>query len=283
MHKLILGITALAAAAAASPTQATTFYGLVDSTRIVTFNDATPGVIVGDSLIVGLGAGEVLTGIDVRPADRNIYGLSTSGNLYRLTRSGGVYVANLVGNTAVPVVGTNFGIDFNPVPDRLRFVTDGDQNLRINPNNAVTIVDGAINPASFNLIGSAYTNSFSGALATSLFGIDSLTGTLARSTNPNAGSYVTVGSLGVGPIGSDARVGFDIVGNRNAFLALNDAFYSVDLNSGNATLIGQIGAQNIRGLTANIPEPATWAMLICGFGFLGAALRRVRGRRALPA
>jgi len=282
MKNLIVGISVLAAAVAASPAQATTFYGLVDSNRIATFNDATPGTVF-TSVIVGLGAGEVLTGIDVRPADRQIYSLATSGNLYRLTPTGGAYAAVLVGNISVPVIGSNFGIDFNPVPDRLRFVTDGDQNLRINPNNAVTLIDGAINPMDLNLIGVAYANNFAGALATTLFGIDSLTGSLVRSVNPNAGTYIPVGSLGLGPIGSDARVGFDIVGRNNAYLALNDSFYSVNLANGSATLIGQIGAGNVRGLTANIPEPATWAMLICGFGIMGAALRRSRWRRALPA
>lgn len=286
MHKLILGITGIAAAAAVSPAQATTFYGLLGSDRIVTFNSATPGTIVGNSAIVGLGAGEVLTGIDVRPATREIYTVATSGNVYRLVPGGGAYNAVLVGNvTTTPVVGTNFGIDFNPVPDRLRFVSDGDQNLRINPNTGIAIVDGAINPMDLNLIGSAYTNSFNGgSLATSLFGIDSLTASLVRSINPNAGSYVSVGSLGLGPIGTDARIGFDIVGRRNAFLAYNDNFYSVNLDSGSATLIGAIGGPgNVRGLTANIPEPGVWAMLISGFGLIGVALRRRRGRALLPA
>jgi hypothetical protein len=37
---------------------------------------------------------------------------------------------------------------------------------------------------------------------------------------------------------------------------------------------------NIRVLTAAVPEPATWAMMIAGFGLVGAAARR---RRALAA
>jgi hypothetical protein len=167
------------------------------------------------------------------------------------------------------------------VPDRLRFVNDGDQNFRINPNNAVTIVDGSINPASLNLIGAAYTNNFAGATATSLWGIDSLTASLVRSTNPNAGSYVNVGSLGVGPVSGDARVGFDIftqAGANSAYLALNDSFYTVDLNTGAATTVGLIGASNIRGLTfqlgRGVPEPSAWTLLICGFGLVGARLRR---------
>lgn len=261
--------------------EAQTAFGLQGSDRIVTFDAATPGTILSNRAIVGLGAGEVLTGIDVRPATGRIYTLATSGNLYSLNSSGGTFVASLVGNIATPVIGSNFGIDFNPVPDRLRFVNDGDQNLRINPNNAVTLVDGPISPNSLNLIGSAYTNSFAGATATSLFGIDSLTASLVRSTNPNAGIYVTVGSLGLGPVGTDARVGFDIftlTGVNSAYLALNDSFYTVDLNTGAATLVGGIGAGNIRGLTfqlaRGVPEPSAWALMILGFGLVGTGLRR---------
>lgn len=284
MRKLIHGSAVLfSIAMLAGPATAQTAYGLSGSDRLVTFEAATPGAITSDRAIVGLAPGEVLTGIDFRPANSTIYSLGASGNLYSLADGGGVYAATLVGNIGVPVIGSNFGFDFNPVPDRLRFITDGDQNLRINPANGATIVDGPINPASFNLIGSAYINNFAGTTATTLYGIDSLTASLARSTNANAGSYVTVGSLGLGPIGSDARVGFDVftdfTGN-NAYLALNDSLYTVNLGTGGATLIGGIGASNIRGLTfalaGAVPEPGTWAMMICGFGLIGATLRRRR-------
>jgi hypothetical protein len=33
------------------------------------------------------------------------------------------------------------------------------------------------------------------------------------------------------------------------------------------------------GLTASVPEPATWAMMIVGFGMVGGALRRRQARR----
>ncbi|MBW6525834.1 PEPxxWA-CTERM sorting domain-containing protein [Sphingomonas sp. RHCKR7] len=37
------------------------------------------------------------------------------------------------------------------------------------------------------------------------------------------------------------------------------------------------------GLTSAVPEPSVWAMLILGFGLVGAALRRGRPRRAALA
>jgi hypothetical protein len=36
-------------------------------------------------------------------------------------------------------------------------------------------------------------------------------------------------------------------------------------------------------ITASAPEPATWSLMLVGFGGLGAALRRRAGRGGLPA
>lgn len=273
----------LAAAVAAPGYAQELLLGLTDSNSIVSFNSATPGTFRSSSAITGLGAGEVLTGIDVRPADGNVYSLSTAGNLYRLDDVGATYAAALIGNiTTASVIGSNFGIDFNPVPDRLRFVTDGDQNLRINPGTGVAIVDGTINPADLNIVAVSYTNSRAGATSTTLYGIDTLTSSLLRSTNPNAGSYVTVGSLGLPPIGPAERVNLDISGRTGfAYLSRSGDLFTVDLGSGAATLVGAgPSGVSLVGLTvlagAPVPEPATWAMMILGFGLAGAAMRRRR-------
>ena len=248
-------------------------------------------------------AGEVLTGIDIRPADGNIYSVSTQGSLYRLTQGGGGYTATRVApltvspSVTVQVSGSNFGIDFNPVPDRLRFVTNTDQNLRINPANGVTIVDGMVRntagAASFDLIGAGYTNSFAGATSTVLYGIDAVTRSLVRSTDPNAGIYVTTNlagnpfqPLGISTLTAASRVGFDILfsdGANSAFLTVDDLFYSVDLTSGAATSLGSIGVANIRGITAAVPEPGTWVMMILGFMTMGMMLRRRRDRSLAAA
>lgn len=40
----------------------------------------------------------------------------------------------------------------------------------------------------------------------------------------------------------------------------------------------------LSGVTGAVPEPATWAMMILGFGLVGAALRQRRGGQIrLPA
>ncbi len=136
----------------------------------MTFDSATPGTVASSLAITGLG-GDVLTGIDLRPATNQLYSVATNGNLYSLSLSGGGYAASLVGDIGT-LTGAGYGLDFNPTVDRLRFIGDTDQNLRINPANAVTITDATIRDAGsnavFDIVGSAYTNSFAGATGTTL-------------------------------------------------------------------------------------------------------------------
>ena len=53
---------------------------------------------------------------------------------------------------------------------------------------------------------------------------------------------------------------------------------SVSIAAKGATQISSIGQFRLGGVTGPIPEPATWAMMLISFGFLGAAMRR----RKLP-
>lgn len=43
------------------------------------------------------------------------------------------------------------------------------------------------------------------------------------------------------------------------------------------------GAFGPQSVDSPVPEPATWAMMLFGFGFIGAALRRYRPRRPAHA
>ncbi|MGH6998130.1 MAG: PEPxxWA-CTERM sorting domain-containing protein, partial [Phenylobacterium sp.] len=45
-------------------------------------------------------------------------------------------------------------------------------------------------------------------------------------------------------------------------------------NFGNVTYQTYSGVQTIASLSSAVPEPATWAMMIMGFGLVGSAVRR---------
>lgn len=100
---------------------------------------------------------------------------------------------------------------------------------------------------------------------------------MLRSTNPNGGEYISVGPLGVALAPTD-RIGFDIAGlSQSAYFNVGSQFYTLNLATGGATLVGSLGSGELVGLTAfAIPEPATWAMMILGFSAMGAVLRRRR-------
>ncbi len=164
---LIAGVLGLAIAA---PASAERRFGLTSDNRIITFNSTAPTTITSSGAITGIAAGDMLTGLDLRAANRTLYSLGTSGNLYTFTGNGNGYVANVVGTVSPAPAGGNYGIDFNPVPDRLRFTSATGQNLRINPAGGATIVDGSLtlNGNAFGLTAVAYTNNRPGALSTAL-------------------------------------------------------------------------------------------------------------------
>ena len=143
-------------------------------------------------------------------------------------------------------------MDFNPAVDRIRVTSDADQDLRLNPNDgSLTATDTPLayaagdahvgaNP---NVVGSAYTNNFVGAVATILYDIDSALDTLVYQDPANAGQLHTVGNLGVD---TTDNVGFDISqGTGTAYASLTvgttTGLYTINLASGASTLVGTIG------------------------------------------
>ena len=280
----LLGVTLTGNASAAM------VYGLTSGNALVMFDSATPGSIVGSVSVSGLSAGQVLRGIDFRPVDGGLYGVSSDSRLYAINTGTGV--ATAIGAPAqFTLNGTAFGFDFNPTVDRIRVTSNLDQNLRLNPaNGSLTATDGVLayaagdvnagsNP---NIVGSAYTNSFNGAATTTLYNIDSVLDVLVTQNPPNNGTLNTVGSLG---FNTGESVGFDILPFTNsAFASLTGAggasgLFSINLGTGAATSIGAIGSglSIVDIAVQQVPEPETLAMLLLGLG--GMMFTRRRSRR----
>lgn len=264
-------------------------FGLTTSNNLVVFDSTTPTLAVPLFPVTGLQAGESLLGIDIRPATGTLYGLGSTNRLYTINTTTGA--ATQVGAPgAFTLNGTAFGFDFNPTVDRIRVVSNTDQNLRLNPNDgSLAATDTSLNPGGAGVVGAAYTNNFAGATATTLYDIGSTTDALFTQNPPNGGVLNLVGALGVN---TDERVGFDISGlSGSAYASLTaptgaaSQFYSINLGTGAATLIGTIAFGQTGFLLVDIaapvgapvPEPATVALV--GLGLVGVATVVRRRRR----
>jgi hypothetical protein len=68
---------------------ATPIYGLTTGNLLVRFDSSTPGTIVQVLLVSGLQSGDVLQGIDFRPATGELLGLGNSNRLYIVSTNTG--------------------------------------------------------------------------------------------------------------------------------------------------------------------------------------------------
>lgn len=265
------------------PAAALGLVGLTDNNNLVLFDSDNPTATSSVS-ITGV-TGRVL-GIDLRPLNNQIYGLTDTNNIYTINPFTGA--ATFISQLSTPFTGGFVsGVDFNPVPDRLRVVGGNDQNLRINVDTGAVIVDGTLNPGDPNITAAAYTNADNDpATGTTLYDIDYISDALFIQNPPNAGTLERVGSLG---IDIDSRGGFDIFtqnGVNTALAALTPVnstgsnLYNINLSTGAATQIGTIGngSSRIVGVTAQpVPEPGTVLGSVAVGGML-ALLRRCRRR-----
>jgi Domain of unknown function (DUF4394) len=200
--------------------------GLTTDNRLVSFNPRSPNVLTSNVAITGLNAGESLLGMDVRPADGQLWALSSAGRLFTLDAATGAatlrtaLTADATDATAPFTAldgSATLSVDFNPVADRLRVVSPLGQNLRINVATGATFTDTSINrtgaPAS--ALAAAYTNSFAGTTATSLFDLDGNVDVLALQNPPNDGVLADIGPLGLDISGFAT---FDIAGGDNGLI-----------------------------------------------------------------
>lgn len=282
-------ICLLALGACTSWASAESLFGLTRDQQVVSFDSSAPQTLLSARFVSGLQRGEQLLGFDSRPADGRFYSVSSSGRIY--TIDPGTGAATFVSAIGVALNGTSFGFDFNPVPDRLRLVSDTRQNLRINVDTGATIEDGMLAYAPGDPFAGqapavsavAYTNSVPGATSTALFGIDAVRNNLVLINPPNGGVVNTIGALGVNATGLN---GFDISGGSGlAFAALQlgsgpgSSLYTINLSTGAATALGIVGsggtAIELVGLAAApVPEPGT--MLALGAGIAVLLRRRKR-------
>ncbi|GAA3949140.1 hypothetical protein GCM10022406_33670 [Hymenobacter algoricola] len=273
----------LLAGAVVLPTAAQTVYGLAvpasatTDRTLVSFSATSPATLTTPILITGLAAGQTVVGIDFRPNTGELFALgynslSTQAQLYTLNRATGV--ATSVGAAIALNLGTNpfrIGFDFNPTVDRIRVVSGIGTDFRLNPNNgALAATDGTLAYASTDpnagqtpSVGAvAYTNSYIGSTATTLYDIDEANSRLTIQNPPNNGTLNTVGPLGITIDNSkvtDLDIYFDADTRLNTlYLAVatststtqaNTDLYRLNPTTGAATLVGPVGSGPIVAIT----------------------------------
>jgi hypothetical protein len=260
---------------------------VLTNNSLVPIDTANPSAAGTPVAITGLNAGDTLVGIDFRPINGYLYGLGFNSGagtvqLYNVSwRTGlatpigatGTFVG-ADGVTQVPVTGSSFGVDFDPVADRLRVVSDTLQNFRMNPNTGAFVdgdlggapgsvaglnMDGAITGVAAGAESAAYTNNLVSNPWTTLYTLNAASNTLFIQNPPNGGNATTpvTVTLNGSQLDFTSANGFDIPADALFSLAPNDpssgdglavltvggttSLYTVNLTSGIASLRGPIG------------------------------------------
>ena len=234
--------------------------GLTDDGRLICFSEKDPDDARTIGRIKNLKGDDRLVGIDYRPATGELYGLGNKGGVYVVDDESGK--ASLKSNLNVPLMGTSFGVDFNPVVDRLRIISDTGQNLADNVDtNNDTVTDGTLTnagpagtppPTALGVTGAAYTNNDADPnTGTTLFDIDSALDQVSVQSRPASGQATGKLLVDTGPsVGADIystiRGGATVRVQGFATLAVNgkSGFYEVNLLQGRAGSRGSFAPRN---------------------------------------
>jgi len=230
---------------AAAGVEAAPVLGLVGDKTLVMFDTAKPEV----TKTVDVSGVDKLAGIDFRPGTKTVVGVTPDSRIVTIDISTGA--ATEIAKMDKPLTMTDAPVivDFNPMADRLRFMT-GTVNHRVHPDTGAVTVDGTLafedgdmhKGEAPNIVAAAYTNSYGKPEKTAMYNIDATIGALIQQTKPNDGTLKAIGKLGIE--GKPSVYAFDIQttedGTNTAWLAADKTLYTVDLMTGKATETGKI-------------------------------------------
>ena len=283
LSKVSLALGLIASATAFNIAQAASLVGINTSNQIGVFDSANVAAAAFVN-ISGLSSDESLIGIDLRPSNNTIYGISTANNLYTVNANTGAATFVTALNASIINASLGYGFDFNPVADfagnaSLRLVSSAGNNYAINANTGAVTVAGSISDGNYSAV--AYTGStpLGAPASTMLYYVDASDDTLNRNVAPgtfNAPNIQEVGKLGANIA---AVNGFEILADGNAFLAATigggngiTRLFDVNLATGKVGQIGTFGS-GFTGLTSApsaVPVPAAaWLFGSAIIGFAG--------------
>lgn len=216
--------------------------------------DSKSGKVSGKTKIKGVSS---VVGIDVRPADGQLYALASDGTIATVDAKSGQATAKSKLDTPLPT-GVKMTVDFNPVADRLRVIGSDGTNLRINVDDGKVTKDQPLKFAEADaggktpmVIAGGYINSMKGAKETTLYDIDGTSGGLFRQAPPNDGVLNKIGMLGIDAKNASFDIMTDAAGTNTAVLLSGKKLYTVDLASGKTT-----ATKDISGLSGDVTDIA---------------------------
>ena len=232
-----------------------TVYGVTASNppNLISFSSAAPGTILTSVPITGLltqvVAGtplpETIVGIDFRPSTGVLYGVgfvASSQHVYTINTTTGVATPVSPTSFTASLAGSNFGVTFEPGLNQIRLISPFGLNILLNPTTGQVASNDT--PLSNNLTGAAVNPT---GCQPGLYVIDFSANALGVVSSP--GTVTPIGSL---TIDAQDRVGFDIGQDGIAYASMKLTiiasdpvnFYTINLTTGAATLVGAIGGTN---------------------------------------
>ncbi|MBO0798000.1 MAG: DUF4394 domain-containing protein [Blastocatellia bacterium] len=240
-------------------------------------------LVPGTSIYAALGTVRNLNGnligIDFRPANGMLYGLTDTGRLYTIS-TGAPPSATLVSTLSSPFdAGFQSLFDFNPVQDAIRISGSNTQNFAVTKNangvlntttvqTSLTYAAGDVNAGKTPVVvGGAYNNNVAGAATTIFYAIDAARDTFLTiadknatgSSNTGGGRLQTIGNLvdsGGNRLNFNHLSDIDIyttTGGVNTVIGINNkTLFTIDMNQINPNLkLGQTQNVVVKSATLN--------------------------------
>ncbi len=209
--------------------------------NLLSFSALLPSTTSIPVAITGVTPGQVISGMDFRPATGQLYiigynNLNGQTRLYTVNTT--TAVATPVGAAAVTLATgmSKISFDFNPTVDRIRVTSATGNNYRLHPvTGAIAATDGNLayltGDVNFGTAPSvsagAYTNSYIASTTTTLYNFDDNLNIFTTQNPPNNGSLNTVGGSGL-LVNTGNRTDLDIY--YNPVTNINTAYFTT--NSG---------------------------------------------------
>ena len=187
---------------------------------------------------------------------------------------------------SVPTGGFQYGNGNNYTPANATVLTNGNNELAVRFHEFQQVAPASVNGLYTFALGTVLSYDFSiGGVSV---GGGNTTGANILLTNLMTNQSVNYNPLFIGndntttangDIQNSARLTFGFLSGVG-FNANTNNTYRIDLTAGGNTVtsFAQIGTG---AAVAAVPEPATWAMMLIGFGAMGVALRRRRRTQGL--